>query len=401
MADEQVVLLGTVKESHPVDDSSPYACKGGGSPAWYAEQPREASTLVCPKCKTSLFLVAQVYAPVESDRTLYVFGCNSPSCTSTPGSWRVLRDQATVSSAPKAVAPEPVQVVAPASSGWAGGDDKFSDWSDDEDDDDFGGAKRASNQAVSSNLSDLELLLKQRDDALTTSAPTPSQTRSAQQETRSDAANTTSGPSTNTFPAVHIEVIDEPFEDYTSENDYSYEDRLLKNYMKQEEEEKSADLEDLRRILSAAKKGGTAAAGTGGGGNSSESYEKTPAQQQHFMRFQKRINRCPLQCLRYNYGGEPLWPVPPPRNLKIPRCPCGDERSFELQLTPTLNYFLKVDDFAVQPAASAASGNATSTTPKVIQGGMDWLSVIVYSCASSCSLSKEEYVHIVPSSDTM
>lgn len=190
-----------------------------------------------------------------------------------------------------------------------------------------------------------------------------------------------------------IEVIDEPFEDYTAENDFSHENKLLEEYMRQEEEDKSEDVGDLRKIISATKKKSSGAgSGAPAAGGLSESYEKTPVRQRHFMRFQKRISRCPLQCLRYDYGGEPLWPIPAPR-LAIPKCACGEERVFELQLTPTINYFLKVDDFA-SPPAQVAGETSSKSAPG---GGMDWLSLLVYSCPSSCDKSRSEFIHVLPS----
>lgn len=208
------------------------------------------------------------------------------------------------------------------------------------------------------------------------------------------------------FSAMPIDVIDEPFENYTAENDFSHENKLLEEYMRQEEEEKSEDVGNLRKILDATKKkrtggdGGSASAAVGSG----ESYEKTPAHQRHFMRFQKRINRCPLQCLRYDYGGEPLWPVPVPQNLAVPRCACGEERVFEFQLTPTINYFLKVDEFAstplVPPPANATNVEAAKPVAGPPGGGMDWLSLLVYSCPNSCKKSRVEFIYVLPAAAT-
>uniref|UniRef100_K3X913 Programmed cell death protein 2 C-terminal domain-containing protein n=1 Tax=Globisporangium ultimum (strain ATCC 200006 / CBS 805.95 / DAOM BR144) TaxID=431595 RepID=K3X913_GLOUD len=323
--DERVVLLGTVQERQAVNDSSPYACKAGGLPAWYKsdEPPQEAKTLACTKCQRALFLVAQVYAPVDTDRTLYIFGCNSVDCTETPGSWRALRDQSETVDTAAAVSGDDeqqsqVNSSAPKSAWDAGSDGDSSDWGDSDDDksDPFAVA------GGGDDLIDLEQLLLQRDDAmkLPASKPTAPQQKKATADAKGDAvsASSAAGKSTSgVFPAMPIDVIDEPYEDYMSEYDYSHENALLDEYIKQEEEEKSTDVGDLRKVISSAKKNG--GNGTTGSSSSGESYEKTPAQQRHFMRFQKRINRCPLQCLRYDYGGEPLWPVPKPQNVKIPK----------------------------------------------------------------------------------
>lgn len=309
----------------------------------------------------------------------------------------MLRDQAGAIEAANASASEDATPVTAAhdnsSLAWgAGGDD--SDWSDSEDDT---GAAVPSTEGTGSDLSDLELLLQQRDDAMKMPTAVTASKKKIETTTKTSAATSQV---TKAFPAMPIDVIDEPFEDYTAEHDFSHENKLLEEYIRQEEEEKSEDVDNLRKVLDSTKK---KRAGGGGGnisvsGGSGESYEKTPAHQRHFMRFQKRINRCPLQCLRYDYGGEPLWPVPAPQNLVVPRCACGEERVFELQLTPTINYFLKVDAFAATPAvAPSGTGKPAAGPPN---GGMDWLSLLVYSCPSSCKKSRSEFIFVLPAAAT-
>jgi pre-rRNA-processing protein TSR4 len=314
-----------------------------------------------------------------------------------PPSWRVLRDQASPIEATNSSAIEGVTPVttAPDNSrlAWgAEGDD--SDWSDEEDDT---AAAVASTEGTGTDLTDLELLLQQRDDAM--KMPTAVTASKKKIDTTSKTSASTAQ-LVNAFPAMPIDVMDEPFEDYTSENDFSHENKLLEEYIRQEEEEKSEDVDKLRKVLDSTKK---KRAGGGGGntsvaGGSGESYEKTPAHQRHFMRFQKRINRCPLQCLRYDYGGEPLWPVPAPTSLVVPRCACGEERVFELQLTPTINYFLKVDAFAGTPTVAPSEGGKPAAGPP--SGGMDWLSILVYSCPSSCKKSRSEFIIVLPAAAT-
>lgn len=272
-----------------------------------------------------------------------------------------------------------------------GGDD--SDWSDDDDDE----ASATNAPSGGGDLVDLELLLQQRDDALSkpSAAIAP-----AKKKTETKAPVSTVVATTKAFPALPIEVIDEPFEDYTAENDYSHENKLLEEYMRQEDEEKSEDVGSLRKVIDATKKksaGGTSSGVPGSG----ESYERTPAHQRNFMRFQKRISRCPLQCLRYDYGGEPLWPTTIPQNLRVPSCACGQERVFELQLTPTINYFLKVDDLAVKTPAVPSDTQTSDSKPSVAAGeGMDWLGLMVYSCPSSCAQSRSEFVYVLPAAST-
>lgn len=371
----------------------------------------------------------QVYAPVDMDRTLYVFGCNSVDCTETPGSWRVLRDQNEAAMVAAATAAAGSDTKAPdqaalgsQKNAWdaAGSESDSSDWGDDDDDENDPFASASGAGGGDDDLIDLEKLMLQRDDAMTAATNTTSTIKNPKQQSKPTAATSSSTPATFTkklhtvaFPALPIEVVDEPYEDYASENDFSHENALLEDYMKAEEEDKSTDVGDLRKIISSTKKNkgnGASGAGATTGSSSSESYEKTPAQQRHFMRFQKRISRSPLQCLRYDYGGEPLWPVPKPQSIQIPKCVCGEARVFELQLTPTINYFLRVDQFASSVTTSAAvpavapdtkaaptpTGKAAPPALKSAGGGMDWLSVMVYCCPKSCSRSREEVVVVLP-----
>lgn len=297
---------------------------------------------------------------------------------------------------------------APQTSGWATSDDLTGDWSDDDSDNETS----ADTINTADPLSDLELLLQQRDDAINSTAPAPVATPTGHQhvivESSTATTNTRLEDYSNTFPALLINVVEEPYEDYTKEHDYSHENELLQSYIRQEEEEKSADVSDLRRIIAGTKnsKGNSADTGvTGANATSGESYERTPAQQRQFMRFQKRVSRCPLQVLRYEYGGEPLWPMPEPRHLKIPKCTCGEQRVFELQLLPTINYFLKVDEYAphklnlsTQLSTAVASVGAIPVhAPR--GGGMDWSGVFVYSCPQSCAQSHEEFAYVLPTQE--
>ncbi|KAI9913333.1 hypothetical protein PsorP6_005481 [Peronosclerospora sorghi] len=386
MDEERTVLLGSIQTRQSADNSSPYVSKAGGTPAWYSDPPPEAASMTCPKCNKSLFLVAQIYAPFETDRTLYVFGCNTVSCTEVSGSWRVLRDQIVKTSA--LVEEKTMLELAEKMQHAWDLDSNDSDWSNDEYD------SKAQDPAP-----DLEALLQQRDDAMNMKnkiaelpvAPT------IKVHTKVSA----SSGDQRAFPALLIDVIDEPYEDYKVEHNFAHENRLLEEYMKQEEQENDTEIGELRKMIknSTRKRGEEHTCGARS--LAGESYEKTPAGQRHLLRFQKRISRYPMQCLRYDYGGEPLWPVAIPQELKAPRCPgCGQERYFELQLTPTINYFLKVDEFATADASTPGTRNdSVSHAPEHVMppGGMEWLSLLVYSCSASCSQSHEEFIYVVPS----
>ena len=54
------------------------------------------SDILCPSCdicKAPLFLVVQYYAPMDVHRMIYVYGCNNFNCKNQKGSWKVFRLQ--------------------------------------------------------------------------------------------------------------------------------------------------------------------------------------------------------------------------------------------------------------------------------------------------------------------
>lgn len=89
------------------------------------------------------------------------------------------------------------------------------------------------------------------------------------------------------------------------------------------------------------------------------------------VEFNERIDRCPSQVLRYCRFGEPL--IPAPHKFKVPKCSCGAERCFEMQLIPTvINFF--------DPASD-----------------MDFGSILIYTCSNDCGEgSFEEFCHVCP-----
>lgn len=50
--------------------------------------------------------------------------------------------------------------------------------------------------------------------------------------------------------------------------------------------------------------------------------------------FQAAVSHAPSQVVRFAYGGDPLWCTYPPPEMSVPRCQCGSERVFEMQLMP-------------------------------------------------------------------
>jgi hypothetical protein len=109
------------------------------------------------------------------------------------------------------------------------------------------------------------------------------------------------------------------------------------------------------------------------------------------LAFHDRVALAPWQCLRYEFGGQPL--IPGLRGpAAVPPCDgCGAARSFEFQLMPTLCYYLGVDELHDEGENEGADAT------------MDWGAVLVYTCPDTCEASVDassgfarEFVHVVP-----
>eukprot|EP01061_Rhynchopus_euleeides_P022930 TRINITY_DN37428_c0_g1_i1.p1 TRINITY_DN37428_c0_g1~~TRINITY_DN37428_c0_g1_i1.p1 ORF type:complete len:337 (+),score=123.13 TRINITY_DN37428_c0_g1_i1:239-1249(+) len=104
-------------------------------------------------------------------------------------------------------------------------------------------------------------------------------------------------------------------------------------------------------------------------------------------KFQARLARCPQQVVRWGVGGKPLWMTTAhrPSVSSIPDCErCGNRRTFELQLVPTLVWVLQM-------------GKHLKPTCGMSDEGMDFGTAAVYTC-THCTQEglSEEYVHVQP-----
>ncbi|KAK5643666.1 hypothetical protein RI129_007511 [Pyrocoelia pectoralis] len=80
-----------------------------------------------------------------------------------------------------------------------------------------------------------------------------------------------------------------------------------------------------------------------------------------FSKFRKRIERDPDQVIRYQRDGVPLWIADEPTLSEIPKCElCNGPRQFELQVMPQMLSVLGENE-------------------------LDWGTLVVYSCKSSCA----------------
>jgi hypothetical protein len=300
--------------------------------------------IVCGRCGSGrkIVLAAQIYAPLEFDRNVYVFCCNSRSCSLTSAGWIVVRNQCV--SIQQAVVPAKPPVAgssAPvASSAW--GDFCF-------------------DEEEQCSMDDLNQLLAMRDlklseDSLLIPQPHVDAAGASAEAEQSQFRTATC------LPCWDIRDEEEYWgagdeaaaRDGVSANDVSasagnseHIDRLLKSYYEGEEDAGIVDMVkkhtsgagggkctvEQQRALSeegpasttahskAATKAtrdtksraptGTGEAAPDSGSEDEETMELSLSRSSRRQRteayFQYRVSYYPAQVLRYAYGGQPLW----------------------------------------------------------------------------------------------
>ena len=128
---------------------------------------------------------------------------------------------------------------------------------------------------------------------------------------------------------------------------------------------------------------------------SGEQYEKVraPGTDKSFSRFQKRVNYYPRQCVRYAVSGAQIPLLYhdldiPSEIAKFSTCErCNSKCSrFELQLMPAILAFLPTES---PEHIKHISASKRSSNP-MISDGMEWGSVLVYSCGALCGVADKE-----------
>ena len=388
-----VVLLGVPKNNGNAMKEKEDMSFLGGRPRWYGsctnfKEETLNRTLKCAKCRRPLMFLCQMYAPTDDlIRHLLIYGCNSGQCENVPGSFRVLRIQNTYLEAHNDVKEESSKEsnstgMSASSSSWAieGADDWNNDgineWGNDADED------------------------PSEWDTTTTTTPLPktpvaaSTENGEKDEIKIDSPSPPMPPpksfmNPQCFSFCELETIQEPYE--SAEND-----------------SETLSVSAAAAAMEALKLDVRESVASG------ETYESVPQDKKTFLRFRRRISRCPSQCFRYAYGGEPLWDNFIADRENIPDCNgCGAKRVFEAQLTPQVLHCLHVDDFVNQTDASSLSHsnvlavkcadsgvddipkNKTATRlADVSLCGMDWGGLYIYACPNSCNESCEEYVYV-------
>lgn len=403
-----------------------------------------------------MVLVAQVYAPVEYDRTLYIFSCTKPLCIQSFKCWKVVRDQSLTISA--AVAIPASDVVIPASQ------KKETVW-------DF---SEISSTVADDGIDDLMQLLACRDSSLpsiskpiTTKPNTINKpTKSVKSTNSADHAKAISLPSSQPArKALPSYAIDEEVEKWSRKMDA--EDRraasivskdriqdLVENYLRDEEDFEHAEQLKQLGVLATTPKSNE---GDDNADDDDEEILSVEDESDGAMRFnssasaaykieryfQRRVAAYPKQILRYAYGGVPLWMSPYLRPLSVrvaadlssaskkkskskvavassgtiddivvPPCPfCRSPRVFECQLMPGLLLaFPLTADVPDSVQSSTFPDEKRTTGDGSVHADMgdmkiDFGLVTVWSCPNSCPHPvgglAEEYVIVQPPLDEL
>ncbi|KAL3728834.1 hypothetical protein ACJRO7_033421 [Eucalyptus globulus] len=245
--------------------------------------------LNCSICGNKLCLVRQVPAPISSgnlkvkERVLYIYGCISPKCGSSPLSWRAIRIQRSCEEKePNSTCCDVGIAATPSIS--AGKNDCWNDLDENDEDVDleeqgWALAEAATNSEEVAKLSPSRPTSRQVDDSLPV------------------------------MPCFYIYTLEEPYsKDATSAClNYSSLSINVDNHVREE-------------VLD----------------EESYEYDRALMADQTYFKFKKWLDAYPEQCLSYSNGGKPLLAIGDPRRCKL----CGGPGQFEMQLMPPLLYFL-------------------------------------------------------------
>lgn len=305
-----------------------YTTKIGGVPDWpFPVVDEKPDLLECSGCRSHLSLLAQVYAPVSSkslsidERVIYNFGCMALNCESPI--WRALRVQKVVSN--KAVqSPDP----SPSSSKKNWLEDLYS-FDNGEEDDDI----------------ELEELGRALSEASLTS-PQNNVTKSVKKSPANGQSTRSIDGRIPVLPCFYIYTQEEKLLSKATPESSELQ-TAIKEYEKNHEDDSNGESYEEEKY----------------------EYDSTLHADRTYLKFKKLMDAYPEQCFRYSYGGKPLLAsgkMTSPKSCNL----CGGARHFEMQLMPTLIYFLQ----------EGADDQQRMSLEK-----LDWLTMIVYTCSTNCA----------------
>lgn len=329
--------------------SDHYTTKFGGLPDWPIPNIIvKPDLLECRSCGTNLLLVAQIYAPVSSktltieERQIFVFGCISATCGSTPESWVVLRVQRCISSQVSkthnhmgALLPEPSHAA--LNTDWQEDFWSFDKGEENDDDIDLEELGRALSEAASlASHSKKESIPHQLEATLEPS--------STSQRIRDVDSNTP------VLPCFYVYTQKEALEKEVASVCLNYTSLSIKEnqtYLDENAPQEAWEEEGYE-------------------------YDRALSADRTYLKFKKRMDAYPEQCFRYSYNGKPLLAAQEAGDPERCRL-CGGSRHYEMQLMSPLLYFLQ---------------EATSDQKYSLEN-WNWMTLLLYTCSNSCSNSLE------------
>ncbi|KAK3257421.1 hypothetical protein CYMTET_33490, partial [Cymbomonas tetramitiformis] len=276
-------------------------------------------------------------------------------------------DDGTASSNPSSVAADESKAALdkkdpmPSGDDWGGDTD---DWGGGADDWGMGDGSWGASTEGSGAADELDVLAKQLDAAQANSAP----------------AGTSAAPKLRVAPAGKrppAPADEEPAAEKQNDRVHTLSSFVVYGFPEPEQWDKGGD-QATNRLLSEyeQREGHEVQQAEGAWDKEGYEHDATKHTDKIFHKFSRRLRRCPTQCARYSFGGEPIWPKK--NNPVVRPCHrCGAPRTFEMQLMPPLlHYFEEGADW------EASQGWAAS--PEIDLDAWDWLTAVVYTCSKSC-----------------
>ena len=307
---EPVLLMSPKGIDADGQKASPKDCSIGGIPSYFTLENYRNPT--CGICDRSMYLLAQVYAPLDGlERTLYVFGCNQGECSNKFGSFKCIRDQYEVNEElleekMEALKEEPVKVSLCFDDNSWGDEDSWGDNDFDDDNegndttDDFEAILRANEQKLE------KCQLSSNKGKNTTENSTFLQSCNMQKKQYLGLVDDKAA----FLPRRLLELHDEPFYRIDEEDDdqvgtrSSSDDKTIDKLNKYLREEEDSSIQAL--ISQSIEKRTNRSTSSCDQASNGEQDERLPKSMSSFLDFTERIKFSPDQVIRYAYGGEPL-----------------------------------------------------------------------------------------------
>lgn len=380
---EKKVTVGIPRTQ--LKQATAYESRIGGLPIWLDANSAFSGRLSCGSCGSDkdMLMVAQIYAPVDCERSLYLFCCNKRHCSLRDEGWKVLRNQYNNQgnskeddrSKPTIIQDKIDRRNGEVVSVWGGstGGESLSSLVQGIDDDPY--------------HEDLLSMLNARDVALDEEG-NDQLDRSSQQSFAGHGAPPDNGSVSSTLvglewrPSFTIELQEDMYCDSGGTHDSDEEDStlekaaasegqvqsLLNRYLEDEEDEalvrrlrvhlnannfrtKDRESSPLREEEERLNHDEDSDDGHNQGKEETEKKKYLEAWENKIssdnpiseaeIYFQRRIALQPRQAVRYAYGGQPLWCTAQSHSRSngesVPACEnCGAKRVFEFQLMPGL-----------------------------------------------------------------